>query len=116
MIHHLVKYEGGTCYSCMDFYFMFSDLLFSTVVAKSAFLIYNPARDLQKMLEKRLLQGLRDLRADCLQLWQWFTTKFQPIPVFVHMEADTSLMHKVWTKQALLRDVTTAANKVGRAL
>lgn len=116
MIHPLVKYGGGTCYSCMDFYFMFSDLLFSTVIAKSALLIYNPSRDLQKMMEKRLPQGLRDLRADCLRLWQWFTTKLQPIPVFVLMEADTSLMYKVWTKQALLRDITTAADKVRRAL
>lgn len=69
MIHPSVKYGGGTCYSCTDF-FMFSDLLFSTVVAKSALLIYNPSRDLQKMPEKRLLQSLRDLRADCLLLCQ----------------------------------------------
>lgn len=98
------------------FFFHVLHLLFSTVVAKSALLIYNPSRDLQKVPEKRSLQSLRDLRADCLPLCQWFTTKFQPIPVSVLIEADASLMHKVWTKQVLVQDVTAAADKVRRAL
>lgn len=50
------------------FVFMFSDLLFNAVVAKSALSIYNPSGDLQKTLGIRLLQSLRDLRADCLPL------------------------------------------------
>lgn len=100
MIHPSVKYGGGTCYSCMDF-FMFSDLLFSTVVAKSALLIYNPSRDLQKMPEKRLLQSLRDLRADCLLLCQWFTTKFQAIPLSVLWEADAVLFGFVHQTKSL---------------
>lgn len=52
------------------FFFMFSDLLFTAVEAKSVLLIYNPSRDSQKMREERLLQSLGDLRADCLLLCQ----------------------------------------------
>lgn len=52
------------------FFFMFSDLLFTTVEAKSVLLIYNPSRDSQKMREERLLQSLGDLRDDCLLLCQ----------------------------------------------
>lgn len=71
MIHPLVKNEGGKCCSCMSFLLsMFSNLLFSSVVAKPAPSIYYPSGDLQNMLEKRLLQSLRDLRADCLPLCQ----------------------------------------------
>lgn len=39
----------------LGFFFIFlllSDVLFSTVVAKSAILIYNPSGDLQKVLDK----------------------------------------------------------------
>lgn len=55
MILPLVKYDGAQAILVWIFFFMFSNLRFNTVVAKSALLIYNLSRDLQKMPEKRLL-------------------------------------------------------------